>query len=144
MPIYEYKCHKCGEFEVTQRITEDALKKCPTCKSKVERLLSRTSFILKGTGWYATDYASKPSGDAAKEDAAKAEAPATDSSKTESAKTESSTDSAKTDSASTSASSGTSASSSHANGKSSAANASASTSPARSRKEKTSVSKAAD
>ncbi|MEA2648383.1 MAG: hypothetical protein QOG61_818 [Candidatus Binataceae bacterium] len=138
MPIYEYKCPKCGEFEVTQRITEDALKKCPTCKSKVERLLSRTSFILKGTGWYATDYASKPSGDAAKEDAAKAEAPATDSSKTESAKTESSTDSAKTDSASTSASS------SHANGKSSAANASASTSPARSRKEKTSASKAAD
>ena len=138
MPIYEYKCPKCGEFEVTQRITEDALKKCPTCKSKVERLLSRTSFILKGTGWYATDYASKPSGDAAKEDAAKAEAPATDSSKTESAKTESSTDSAKTDSASTSASS------SHANGKSSAANASASTSPARSRKEKTSASKPAD
>ncbi|MEA2681188.1 MAG: hypothetical protein QOK03_2910 [Candidatus Binataceae bacterium] len=138
MPIYEYKCPKCGEFEVTQRITEDALKKCPTCKSKVERLLSRTSFILKGTGWYATDYASKPSGDAAKEDAAKADAPATDSSKTESAKTESSTDSAKTDSASTSASS------SHANGKSSAANASASTSPARSRKEKTSASKAAD
>ena len=138
MPIYEYKCPKCGEFEVTQRITEDALKKCPTCKSKVERLLSRTSFILKGTGWYATDYASKPNGDAAKEDAAKAEAPATDSSKTESAKTESSTDSAKTDSASTSASS------SHANGKSSAANASASTSPARLRKEKTSASKAAD
>jgi putative FmdB family regulatory protein len=138
MPIYEYKCPKCGEFEVSQRITEDALKKCPTCKSKVERLLSRTSFILKGTGWYATDYASKPSGDAAKEDAAKAEAPATDSSKTESAKTESSTDSAKTDSASTSASS------SHANGKSSAANASASTSPARSRKEKTSASKPAD
>jgi putative FmdB family regulatory protein len=138
MPIYEYKCPKCGEFEVTQRITEDALKKCPTCKSKVERLLSRTSFILKGTGWYATDYASKPSGDAAKEDAAKADAPATDSSKTESAKTESSTDSAKSDSASTSESS------SHANGKSSVANASASTSPAKSRKEKTGASKPAE
>jgi putative FmdB family regulatory protein len=139
MPIYEYKCPKCGEFEVTQRITEDALKKCPTCKSKVERLLSRTSFILKGTGWYATDYASKPSGDAAKEDAAKADSAATDSSKTESGKTETSTaDSAKTDSSSTSDSS------SSANGKSSAATPSASVSPGKSRKEKTGASKAAD
>lgn len=39
-----------------QRITEPALKRCPTCKSKVERMVSRTSFILKGSGWYATDY----------------------------------------------------------------------------------------
>ena len=44
-------------FEVTQRITEKPLKKCPTCKSKVERIISATSFVLKGTGWYATDYA---------------------------------------------------------------------------------------
>src|ERR1700684_1350351 len=84
MPIYEYKCPKCGEFEVTQRITENALKKCPTCKSKVERLLSRTSFILKGTGWYATDYAAKPKGDTAKADSAKADASKSDSSKSES------------------------------------------------------------
>ena len=82
MPIYEYKCPKCGEFEVTQRITENALKKCPTCKSKVERMLSRTSFILKGTGWYATDYA-KSNGDTSKADAAKAESSKSDSSKTE-------------------------------------------------------------
>ena len=57
MPIYEYACPKCGEFEVTQRITEDPLKKCPTCKSKVRKLISNTSFQLKGSGWYATDYA---------------------------------------------------------------------------------------
>ena len=57
MPIYEYKCNKCGVFEVTQRITENALKKCPTCKSKVERIISATSFVLKGSGWYVTDYA---------------------------------------------------------------------------------------
>jgi len=57
MPIYEYQCPKCGVFEVTQRITESALKRCPTCKAKVERILSRTSFVLKGSGWYATDYA---------------------------------------------------------------------------------------
>ena len=59
MPIYEYKCNKCGVVEVMQRITEPALKKCPNCKSKVERLMSRSSFVLKGTGWYATDYANK-------------------------------------------------------------------------------------
>lgn len=63
MPIYEYSCPKCGEFEVTQRITEDPLKKCPTCKSKVRKLISNTSFQLKGSGWYVTDYAGKKSGD---------------------------------------------------------------------------------
>jgi putative FmdB family regulatory protein len=57
MPIYEYHCPKCGTFETTQRITEPALKRCPTCKSKVERMISATSFVLKGSGWYATDYA---------------------------------------------------------------------------------------
>src|SRR5262245_32241770 len=62
MPIYEYMCPKCGEFEVTQRITEDPLKKCPTCKSKVRKLISNTSFQLKGSGWYVTDYAKKSSG----------------------------------------------------------------------------------
>ncbi len=56
MPIYEYSCPQCGVFEIVQRIKESPLKKCPTCASKVERLVSRTSFILKGTGWYATDY----------------------------------------------------------------------------------------
>jgi putative FmdB family regulatory protein len=71
MPIYEYKCAKCGVVEVTQRITESPLKKCPNCKSKVERLISHSSFVLKGSGWYATDYANKgkeksePSGDSA-------------------------------------------------------------------------------
>ena len=59
MPIYEYKCGKCGVIEVMQRITEAPLKKCPTCRSKVERQISRGSFILKGSGWYATDYAKK-------------------------------------------------------------------------------------
>jgi putative FmdB family regulatory protein len=59
MPIYEYQCEKCGEFEITQRITEPALKKCPTCKRKVRKLISNTSFHLKGSGWYVTDYARK-------------------------------------------------------------------------------------
>ena len=66
MPIYEYHCPKCGTFETMQRITEPSLKRCPTCKSKVERMMSRTSFVLKGSGWYATDYAragAKPADD---------------------------------------------------------------------------------
>lgn len=71
MPIYEYSCPRCGTFETTQRITEAPLKRCPTCKSKVERMLSRTSFILKGSGWYATDYGrSGKSGSESKTDSA--------------------------------------------------------------------------
>jgi putative FmdB family regulatory protein len=63
MPIYEYKCNKCGVFEAMQGIKDAPLRKCPTCKGKVERLISRGSFILKGSGWYATDYGKgKPSG----------------------------------------------------------------------------------
>ncbi len=56
MPIYEYKCPECGVFEVTQRITEDPLDVCPTCQDAVKKLISNTSFQLKGTGWYITDY----------------------------------------------------------------------------------------
>jgi putative FmdB family regulatory protein len=56
MPIYEYQCAKCGTFELMRRITEEPLRRCPTCKGKVERIVSRTSFVLKGSGWYATDY----------------------------------------------------------------------------------------
>ena len=71
MPIYEYVCQKCGEFEVTQRITEKPLGKCPTCKGKVKKLISNTSFQLKGTGWYVTDYARKGQNGEAKSDSKK-------------------------------------------------------------------------
>ena len=57
MPIYEYACKKCGNFEIMQRITEDPLKKCPTCGAKVTKLISHSAFHLKGNGWYMTDYA---------------------------------------------------------------------------------------
>lgn len=59
MPIYEYRCRECGDFEVTQKITDKPLARCPTCKGKVKKLISNTSFQLKGTGWYITDYARK-------------------------------------------------------------------------------------
>jgi putative FmdB family regulatory protein len=97
MPIYEYQCAKCGVFEVTQRITENPLKKCPTCKGKVERIISATSFVLKGSGWYATDYAksgnttkSETSSDSSGSTASTSNASSTSESKSESstAKTE--------------------------------------------------------
>jgi putative FmdB family regulatory protein len=62
MPIYEYRCAKCGQFEFMQRITDPALKRCPTCQTKVTKLISNTSFQLKGRGWYITDYGRKDSG----------------------------------------------------------------------------------
>jgi putative FmdB family regulatory protein len=90
MPIYEYQCQKCGTFEITQRITEKSLAKCPTCKGKVKKLISNTSFQLKGTGWYVTDYARKGKNGESKGDS-KSESnskPASDT-KTESKKSES-------------------------------------------------------
>lgn len=66
MPTYEYLCGKCNhEFEREQRITEDPVKTCPKCRArKVQRLISRTGFVLKGSGWYSDLYSSsKPAGD---------------------------------------------------------------------------------
>lgn len=62
MPIYEYECRKCGTFEATQRMTDNPLRRCPTCKGKVTKLLSAPSFQFKGSGWYVTDYGSKGKG----------------------------------------------------------------------------------
>ena len=72
MPIYEYACERCdSEFEVEQRITDDPLKRCPSCRSvKVKRLISQTSFVLKGGGWYSDLYSSPKDGkSSSKEDA---------------------------------------------------------------------------
>lgn len=59
MPIYEYHCGKCGDFETMQRMSDKPLTKCPTCRGKVSKLISSTTFHLKGSGWYITDYARK-------------------------------------------------------------------------------------
>jgi putative FmdB family regulatory protein len=59
MPTYEYECPKCPRvFEVRQRITEPALETCDRCGGPIHRLLSPAPFILKGEGWYVTDYPS--------------------------------------------------------------------------------------
>ncbi len=57
MPIYEYRCTACGqEFEVIQKLSDRPLRKCKECNGKLEKLLSRTSFRLKGGGWFVNDY----------------------------------------------------------------------------------------
>lgn len=59
MPIYEYRCEKCGsELEVAQRITDAPLTSHAECGGTMKRLISTSTFHLKGSGWYATDYAS--------------------------------------------------------------------------------------
>jgi len=68
VPIYEYQCSQCGEvFEAFQKITDEPLTQCKFCRGIVEKIISHTSFQLKGTGWYLTDYArkSQPSGSSA-------------------------------------------------------------------------------
>lgn len=58
MPIYEYRCNACGhEFELFQKITDSPKRKCPHCgRLKARRIVSQTSFVLKGGGWYAKEY----------------------------------------------------------------------------------------
>ena len=69
MPTYEYECKKCGRFERFQRITDEKLKRCPTCKGSVKRLLgSGAGIIFKGSGFYQTDYRSESYQKGAKSD----------------------------------------------------------------------------
>lgn len=60
MPIYEYECTKCAKIEeVIQKFSDKPLVTCPYCGGKLHKLISHSSFHLKGTGWYVTDYANK-------------------------------------------------------------------------------------
>ncbi len=66
MPIYEYECTECGKVEeAIQKFSDRPLTKCSHCSGKLHKLVSHSSFHLKGTGWYVTDYAGK-SGSAAR------------------------------------------------------------------------------
>jgi putative FmdB family regulatory protein len=62
MPIYEYQCRKCQEhFEILQKMSDKPLTKCRKCGGRLEKQWSSTSFQLKGSGWYVTDYAGRKS-----------------------------------------------------------------------------------
>lgn len=57
MPIYEYECLNCNKIhEVIQKFSDEPLKNCPLCGGELRKLISQSSFILKGSGWYVTDY----------------------------------------------------------------------------------------
>jgi putative FmdB family regulatory protein len=80
MPFYEYQCSNCGHsLEAMQKISDPALKKCPSCgKAQLQKLMSAPVFRLKGGGWYETDFksdqdskrnlAERPEADAPKEE----------------------------------------------------------------------------
>jgi putative FmdB family regulatory protein len=88
MPLYEYQCKKCSHrFERLQQFSDAPVKKCPDCGGKVEQLISAPTVQFKGSGWYVTDYAKKPSGASKSESKSDSEGKS-DSSK-DSAKTES-------------------------------------------------------
>lgn len=92
MPIYEYECQNCrARSEAMQKFTDDPLTTCKVCGGELRKLISHTSFVLKGSGWYVTDYAS---GDRKK--AMDSEKPSQDKGSTE-AKAESKADGAKTE-----------------------------------------------
>ncbi len=57
MPIYEYRCLDCGhEFELMQKFSDPPAETCTSCSGTVQKLISRSAFHLKGSGWYVTDY----------------------------------------------------------------------------------------
>jgi len=85
LPLYEYKCGKCGHrFEKIENVSASEVKKCPQCGGRAERQLAPPAIQFKGSGWYVTDYAGKGSapapaegsGDGAGKTAQKSEKPA--------------------------------------------------------------------
>lgn len=101
MPIYEYGCSQCGKTQdVLQKISDPAPSKCEHCGAEdtLSRQVSRTSFVLKGGGWYSDLYgSSKKSGDSSSSSSASPSA--SSSSSTASGKSESSSSSSGTASA---------------------------------------------
>jgi putative FmdB family regulatory protein len=96
MPIYEYQCGACGHvLEQLEKIGEAPLVVCPDCnKPELQKLVSASSFQLKGTGWYATDFKTKPQATAKtdnKADATMADDKSTTTAPAEAAKTETKT-----------------------------------------------------
>ncbi len=102
MPIYEYECSACQhKLETLQKVSEPALTDCPQCgKSTLQKIISQTSFQLKGTGWYATDFRNKSPAETKKTETKSAQSESKDtttsSSGTESTTAATSTDTKKT------------------------------------------------
>jgi putative FmdB family regulatory protein len=68
LPLYEYKCTKCGHrFEKIENVSASVTKKCPKCGARAERMLSAPAIQFKGSGWYVNDYGGKGSAASSKE-----------------------------------------------------------------------------
>ena len=112
MPLYEYQCPKCGRFELIRKFSDEALTKCPTCGSDIQKLLSAPAIQFKGTGWYITDYAksgkSEPKSDGGKsaksDSSSKSEGSKSEGGKSEGSKSDSGKDAGSSSSASSSSS----------------------------------------
>jgi putative FmdB family regulatory protein len=100
MPVYEYECSKGHQFEVEQRISEAPLTRCRVCRAKARRLISRTSFILKGGGWYSDGYGSGKGKSEPSSSSTSSDGGASGDKKSETRKTESKQDSSTTSSSS--------------------------------------------
>src|SRR5665213_2682949 len=88
-PLYEYKCHSCGKvIEVIQKFSDEPLTTHADCGGELEKLISRSAFQLKGSGWYATDYPKGGGAPVAKPDDSKSGDHKTDSAKSESGSSE--------------------------------------------------------
>ncbi len=84
LPLYEYRCLKCGELvEKIQKFSDPPLTTCSACGGELERLVSSPAIQFKGTGWYITDYARKSSPPSGKSDSSGSESskPASETSK---------------------------------------------------------------
>ena len=90
MPLYEYQCDECGHrFELIQKFSDDPVKTCPVCEGPVQKLVSSPAIQFKGTGWYITDYARKPSAGQAASEAQKTDSKSSSESKTTESKSKS-------------------------------------------------------
>src|SRR5712691_3938405 len=104
MPIYEYRCLDCGhQFELMQKFSDPPAETCPSCSGIVQKLISRSAFHLKGSGWYVTDYGRN--GDAKDKAASKNDSESSDTKSSDTKSTSDSSGSASAESASSSSSS---------------------------------------
>src|SRR5271156_1478861 len=102
MPLYEYKCKKCGHrFERIQTYSAADAKECPLCQGEVERLISAPAAHFKGSGFYSTDYAAKPASSKSQDGSSGSDSSSAASDKDGSGKGSDKTAAAKTESAST-------------------------------------------
>ncbi|MBF0117738.1 MAG: zinc ribbon domain-containing protein [Desulfobacterales bacterium] len=92
MPIYEYECTSCGKIEeVFQRFSDTPIVECKQCSGQLQKLISQSSFHLKGSGWYVTDYSKKSGSNSSSPKNSEESKPATDTGTTSAKTTESKT-----------------------------------------------------